>query len=98
MAKKNLKYYVRPETGQDDVIGPTYGPFDEFIQLTYTEIRVGPDGATIGYHDEEDGLWHFPPTYRPQDRELPIPCNRSSAHNCPERTLVGFSDVVIWAE
>jgi len=91
-----MKYFVRPEKGQEDVIGPTFGPFEEFIQMTYGGIRVGPNGESIGSYD--NGLWFFGSTY-PGDKEVPIPCNFEKAYNCPKDYLnIGFTDVVIWAE
>lgn len=33
------------------------GPFDEFVQLTYEGLRVGPDGDHIAYFDYTRGAW-----------------------------------------
>lgn len=97
MKKKALKYYVRPERGQEDIIGPTFGPFDEFIQLTYGDVRVGPNGESIGTY--ANGLYFFGKTFRPKNKETPIPVSMKNAHNCQKNwTGTGFSDVVIWAE
>lgn len=90
-------YFVRPETGCQDVFGPVLGPFDEYIQLTYGDIRVGPDGETIGCRNPQ-GMWVFNKTYRPKNKEIDVPCNTKDAHNCPDFAAAEFSDVVIWAE
>jgi hypothetical protein len=96
MAK--LKYFVRPECGSVDMIGPTFGPFNEFIQLTYGEVRVGPDGDIIGGRGD-DGMWYFETNYRCKNEDKPVPMSLKEAHNCPEDLPnTPFSDVVIWAE
>lgn len=35
--------FVRFDRGRDSVWGPTFGPF-EYVQQTYTTLRVSPDG------------------------------------------------------
>lgn len=47
------KVFVRFERGRDDVIGPTYGPYD-FVQVTYTELRTSPDGEALATYDNGD--------------------------------------------
>ena len=37
------KLCFRPECGPENRFGHTYGPF-EFLQLTYGELRISPDG------------------------------------------------------
>jgi len=93
--KKDLKYFIRPESGAVDQIGPVIGPFKEFIQLTYGEIRIGPDGETIGGKDPHDGMWHFDEHFL-ESINAQI-CNYAEAHNCWGLEK-GFTDVVIWAE
>jgi len=95
MAKKKLKYYLRPESGAVDQIGPVIGPFDEFIQLTYGEVRIGPNGETIGCHSPKDGMWYFDEKFL--EKLNAKMCNYHDAHNCSD-LLEGFTDVVIWAE
>lgn len=49
--------YVKFEYGQEDRWSEVYGPFP-FVQLTYSSLRVGPEGEDFaGYHD---GLWQAP--------------------------------------
>lgn len=98
--QSGLKYFLRPENGSQDVWGPTFGPFDEFIQITYDTICVGPNGAIIAYKGDGDGgLWYFNKTYRPGNAETPIPYDMKDANNFAEDLLehTGFTDVVIWA-
>lgn len=54
-----MSVYIRFERGRDDVIGPTYGPYD-FIQVTYGLVRASRNGeetelATADKQD--DGDW-----------------------------------------
>jgi len=48
--------FVRFERGRNDVMGPTFGPF-EFLQQTYEELRISPDGETLAYWDEGANEW-----------------------------------------
>lgn len=57
-----IRYFARPECGQEDRVGPTFGPFDEFLQLTYEDLRVGPDGKEIAQLGT-DGYWHMRPEF-----------------------------------
>lgn len=92
-----MQYFVRPENGQKDQIGPTLGPFDDYIQLTYSHITVGPDGETIAYL-EKNGLWYFTKTYLKNNVETPIPFDMEGAHRCPHFWESEFSDVIIFAK
>lgn len=47
--------YLRFECGQEDRTSPEYGPFP-FVQLTYDEVRVGPDGDSFASFSTE-GEW-----------------------------------------
>jgi len=88
-----MKYFVRPEKRHKDIIGPTFGPFEDFIQITYGSLRSGPRGEPIGYC--ANGLWFFNPHVQPKG----FPCNYKSLHNCPKNCAdIGFTDVVIWAK
>lgn len=49
---------VRFESSKDDASSKAYGPFP-FVQLTYTELRVGPDGDVFASIDDEEHLWHI---------------------------------------
>ena len=51
-----MTQFVRFERGRDDVIGPTFGPF-EFLQITYGELRDDQDRTLAYLH--EDGDWHL---------------------------------------
>ena len=46
-------HFSRP---RDEAEGPTLGPFP-WVQITYTELRVGPDGETLAMLDAGD--WHL---------------------------------------
>ncbi len=48
--------YVRFECGQEDRVGEELGPFP-FVQLTYNELRFGPDGETLAVYDREADVW-----------------------------------------
>ena len=52
------QFYIRPETISEDRFGNEIGPFKHFIQLTYNDLRSGPDGDPIAYMDKE-GKWRF---------------------------------------
>lgn len=47
---------IRFETGQEDRVSATYGPFD-FAQMTYNTLRVGPDGDDFAYFDSTRQEW-----------------------------------------
>lgn len=79
--------YVRFERGRDDVIGPTFGPFD-YVQLTYAGLRIPDDGRDpeIAFI-EKDGDWHLTDhalTLRPV----------SPGNGVPGETV--YSDIVIF--
>jgi hypothetical protein len=48
--------FVRFERGRDEVMGPTFGPY-EFFQQTYGEFRVSPDGEPLACWSEKAGEW-----------------------------------------
>jgi hypothetical protein len=48
--------YLTFSRGRDDKEGPILGPFD-WVQLTYDEIRVSPNGDPVALFDEGD--WHL---------------------------------------
>lgn len=49
--------YIRFECPRDDVEGPILGPYP-FVQVTYDELRVGPDGDVVAVLDES-GDWEL---------------------------------------
>lgn len=49
--------YIRFEDCHTDRIGDELGPF-EFAQITYNELKVGPDGDVLAFQDEE-GYWRL---------------------------------------
>lgn len=56
LPEKECKTWVRFERGRDDVIGPTFGPYD-WAQLTYSSLRVS-DAASGGLiEDGELAAW-----------------------------------------
>ena len=77
--------FFRPETGCEDRMGSTYGPF-EFVQLTYGELRIGPNGDPVMFF--ADGMWLFVPsnsqqiTFKPRKKDI----------------KQEWSDIVIWAK
>jgi len=48
---------VRFSRPRDEEEGPTLGPFP-WVQVTYTELRAGPDGEPIALLGP-DGDWHL---------------------------------------
>lgn len=89
-----MRYFIRPERGREDACGPVLGPFDEFVQLTYSELRVGPEGDWLAYQPFGDADWHFS-----ADLDIPI-ADPSSMDGCTAEDWrsQGWSDLVIWAE
>jgi hypothetical protein len=54
-----IVHYIRPEFGAEDRIGPTIGPFpDGWLQLTYGELRIAPDGDVLASINK-DLEWEF---------------------------------------
>lgn len=51
-------FYVHFERGRHDVDGPTFGPFP-FVQMTYSGLRVGPEGDWLAYHMKESDEWEI---------------------------------------
>jgi hypothetical protein len=95
-----LSYWLRPECGREDRMGPDVGPFPDYVQLTYDLITTGPDGEIIGNQDGSD--WRFVPSRNesgPRQGE-PLPTRRGRMHNCTLDNwhTMPWSDVVIWAE
>lgn len=67
----SIRYYFRLECGREDRMSEPIGPFDDFLQLTYTDLRVGPDGKEVA-HFGRDGDWHL------KDKEFGDPGERWS--------------------
>jgi hypothetical protein len=36
-----------------------FGPFDEYVEVTYNKLRRGPDGTVIGTYDEAKRAWEI---------------------------------------
>ena len=47
---------IRFECGQEGRISKDFGPFP-FVQATYEQIRVGPDGDAIACWNQNTGHW-----------------------------------------
>lgn len=50
--------YIRFERSRDDIIGPTYGPY-EFVQITYDYVRAWQDGVETELAHYNGGDWHL---------------------------------------
>lgn len=50
-------YFIHPECGRDDRWGPVLGPFPDYLQITYREIRNGAEDVIAWLGD--DGDWHI---------------------------------------
>ena len=51
--------YVNFSHATDESIdGRNEGPYD-FVQVTYDQIRVSPDGAAIAFMSHSSKLWYF---------------------------------------
>jgi|GEM_PF-2090187 hypothetical protein len=79
--------FFRP---RGDVPGPTLGPFP-WVQVTYTELRVGPDADPIARYDEHAREWYL------GRQETPIPKTQSKAIS-PESTREPYSAFLIFAK
>jgi hypothetical protein len=89
--------YVRFERGRDDIIGPTFGPYD-FVQLTYEDFRAATqDGRDIrlGYYDQGNDEWLIDASLEADQGRL----NLSSCHNATEDPIkIWYSDVIVFSE
>lgn len=54
--QKRLGYFLRFECEMDNRFSHDIGPFEDFFQLTYHDLRVGPNGAFIAQHC--NGWWY----------------------------------------
>ena len=79
--------FSRPRDEKD---GPTLGPFP-WVQLTYTELRVGPDGHPIAMCGA-DGDWHLGRV------ETPSKGLTGWVEVSPDLKAEPWSDIVIYAE
>ncbi len=83
-----MNYFVRPETADGERIGPTIGPFHDFIGLIYDTVQVGPNGDEIAWLD--DGYWRFKASFRTADykqvgsgcQDVPMPLDFTKAKGC----------------
>lgn len=50
MSQGKIVYYARLECGCEDRVGPTLGPFPDYLELTYDNLRVGPEGEEIAQY------------------------------------------------
>lgn len=48
--------YIRFDRGRDDVSGPVFGPY-EYVQQTYQDLRISPDGETLAQWFAPAGEW-----------------------------------------
>ena len=48
--------YIRFERIRDGITGPQFGPF-AFVQLTYDELRIGPNGEPFARFDQKYVHW-----------------------------------------
>jgi len=55
-----MNYYVRGENVATSTMSEDLGPFSDYMQITYGELRSGPDGDTIIASRNKDGLWELP--------------------------------------
>lgn len=99
------KTYVRFERGRDDIVGPTFGPYD-FVQLTYRYLRAVTEGGQdilLGHYNASDNEWW------PEGTEKNERVDFSSCHNvnwqCEgedtegEKALeIWYSDIIIYSE
>lgn len=79
--------FSRPRDEKD---GPTLGPFP-WVPLTYTELRVGPDGDPIAMCGA-DGDWHLGRV------ETPSKGLTGWVEVSPDLKAEPWSDIVIYAE
>ena len=48
--------YIRMENIPDALMSEDFGPF-EYAQLTYSELRVSPDGESFAFY--RNGYWYL---------------------------------------
>ena len=86
-----MKHYVRFENGSQDVMGPTIGPFDNCIQLTYTSLQgVNNSGNNVDIAYCDDGMWTL-------EGHKVIPPDLFTGGPEKDRDEVAFSDVIIFS-
>ncbi len=93
-----MNLYVRFERGRDDIIGPTFGPYD-FAQLTYDELRVdvGDDSdIVLARFSMDDQEWRI--NDQAQVRELKAGRADFLCHNSERGPTSWYSDVIIFPE
>ena len=88
-----MKYYARFERPRDDAYPILLGPFSDFLQLTYGDLRIGSDGATIAQFDAGADDWFI------TDSALPA----STLDGNESKPAVidinePWSDIIIYAE
>jgi hypothetical protein len=90
-----MKYFIRPERGHENLIGPTIGPIKNFVQLTYNTLLIGPDGEEIAYY--EDGAWII---LVANIQHLDITMDFGGLCTIPPGDVNqhSWSDIIIWAE
>ena len=91
-----MNLYVRFERGRDDIIGPTFGPYD-FVQLTYDELRVeAGDEADIALAEfiDEDQEWRI--NEQAQASELKAGRADFLCHNAEHGSTSWYSDIIIF--
>lgn len=40
---------------------------DEFVQITYEEVRFGPEGEHVAFYDTKEGVWRMHPKHETGD-------------------------------
>lgn len=71
----------------DSQESPVLGPF-EWVQLTYSGLRVSPDGEHIAFHAEDD-CWYAPASEQASEHWAAIG---------PYTANQAFSDIVIYMD
>ncbi len=93
-----MNLYVRFERGRDDIIGPTFGPYD-FVQLTYEDLRVevGDDSEIVlAQFIHSDQEWRI--NDLSQVSELKAGRADFLCHNSERGPTSWYSDVIIFPE
>ena len=87
--RKTPPLFIQLFRHRGDVPGPTLGPFP-WVQVIYTELRVGPNADPIARYDEQAREWYV------GRHETPIPDSLRKAIS-PESTREPYSAFLIFA-
>lgn len=88
-----IVYYIRPSI-PNGVVGPVFGPFQNYVILENDVLITGTDGGAIAYRGA-DQTWHFSAEYRIGNKMIKLPIT-NQAHTCPDFTKAKFTGIVIW--